>query len=130
MITGGTRGIGRACVRAFAEAGYRIAVIYRSSATEAEKLRQELRDGGTDCEVYRCDVASRQETEAVCARFSGVSDAPTCWINNAGIAEIKLFTDISEADWDRMFDVNVKGAFHFCSCLGAGHDLPKVGKHH
>lgn len=38
-----------------------------SSATEAEKLRQELRDGGTDCEVYRCDVASRQETEAVCA---------------------------------------------------------------
>ena len=117
VITGGTRGIGRACVRAFAEAGYRIAVIYRSSAAEAEKLRQELRDGGTDCEVYRCDVASRQETEAVCASIQRRFGHADVLVNNAGIAEIKLFTDISEADWDRMFDVNVKGAFHFCSCL-------------
>lgn len=127
VITGGTRGIGRACVRAFADAGYRVAVVYHSSSGEAEKLKRELTRQGTDCETYRCDVASRAEAAAVCTSIRERFGKIDVLVNNAGIAQIKLFTDITEEEWDRMFDVNVKGAFHFCSELLPGMISEKSG---
>ena len=57
VITGGTRGIGRACAYAFSEAGYRVAVIYLKNDEAAGTLKEDLRARGTDCETYRCDVA-------------------------------------------------------------------------
>lgn len=117
VITGGTRGIGRACAYAFARAGYRIAAIYLKNDAVAETLKNELRRLGTDCEVYRCDVADYAAAEEICGlilrRFGHVD----VLVNNAAISEIKMFNDITEADWDRMFAVNVKGAYNFCSQL-------------
>ena len=114
LITGGTRGIGKACALALADAGYRIAIIYKRNAGAAMTLVEELRNAGTDAEYYSCDVASFSETrrsvEEVKKRFGRID----VLVNNAGIAQIKPFTDISEDDWDRMFDIDVKGMFNMC----------------
>lgn len=117
VITGGTRGIGRACVKAFSAAGYRIAVVYQNSSEKAQELKAELRAEGTDCEVYQCDVSSYTESARVCEEILNRFRHVDVLVNNAGIAQIRMFTDITEKDWDHMFDVNVKGAYNFCSHL-------------
>lgn len=114
LITGGSRGIGRAIARALARSGYRIAVIYRSRIEEAERLAAELRESGTDAECYRCDISDQAEVmktvEEVLRRFVKID----VLVNNAGISQIIPFTDISEEDWKRMFDVNINGMYN-CS---------------
>lgn len=114
VITGGSRGIGRAAVLKFAAAGYRVAVIYRSDDAAAQLLTEQLRSEGTDVEAYRCDVASYTQvadTAAAIMRRFGKVDV---LVNNAGIAQIKLLIDQTEEDWDRIMDVNAKGVFNCC----------------
>lgn len=117
VITGGTRGIGRACAYAFSEAGYRVAVIYLKNDDAAETLKNDLQVRGTDCEIYRCDVADHAAAGQICASILSRFGHVDVLVNNAAISEIKMFNDITESDWDRMFDVNVKGAYNFCSHL-------------
>lgn len=115
VITGGSRGIGRAAAVKFAEAGYSgVAVIYRSDDAAADELVKELRERGTDAERYRCDVASYDQTqktaEEIIKRFGHVD----VLVNNAGIAQIKLLIDQTEEDWDNIMGVNAKGVFNCC----------------
>ena len=121
VITGASRGIGRAAAEALAKQGFRTALIYRNSGTAAEKLVSQLRERGTDAECYACDVSSfsqvKDVSEKILRRFGRVD----VLVNNAGISQIRLFTDITEKDWDRMFDVNVKGIFNCCR-----HFLPQM----
>lgn len=117
VITGGTRGIGRACAYAFSDAGYRLAVIYLKNDGAARKLKEEMRARGTDCEIYRCDVADYASVGKICASVLSRFGHVDVLVNNAAVSEIKMFNDITESDWDRMFDVNVKGAYNFCSHL-------------
>lgn len=114
VITGGSRGIGKACAKRFAKAGYRIALIYRTDTASAESVRDELRAAGTDTECYKCDVSSFSEVkktaEAVIERFSHVD----VLVNNAGVSQIKLLIDQTEQDWDYIMDTNAKGVFNCC----------------
>lgn len=117
VVTGGSRGIGLAISRALAADGYRLAILYAGREKDALKAYEELRAGGTDTEIYQCDVADtaqvQQVSEEILKRFGHVD----VLVNNAGIAQIKLFTDTTEEDWDRMMNVNVKGIFNTCSAL-------------
>ena len=104
LITGGSRGIGAACVRTFAENGWNTAFTYSKSREAADRLAEET--GALAL------LADQQDTAAVelavaegKARF-GTIDAVVC---NAGIAEQKLFQNITDADWMRMLDVNLMG---------------------
>jgi len=112
VITGASRGIGAACARTFARAGYSVVILYRSRKDLAEALRDQLLAEGQDALCLQADVADRRQVTAalefVLRRYRRVD----VLINNAAIAQQKLFTDITEDEWDRMFDVNVKGAFH------------------
>lgn len=102
LITGGSRGIGRACVKAFSENGWNVYFTYMNNEKAADEV----------CQLYgavkiQADVSKKEDLlkiEEQCSIFD-------CIVNNAGIAEQKLFTDITESDWDRMFDVNVKGMY-------------------
>lgn len=114
LVTGGSRGIGNAVARALAADGFGVVVNYRCAETAAKQLQTELNGayGQGCCRVFRADVSDRAQVEEM-FRFAGGVDV---LVNNAGIAQQKLFTDLTEEDWDRMFDVDVKGVFHCCQC--------------
>ena len=112
LITGGSRGIGAACVGAFARAGWSVVFLYRRAEEAAEALCARLRGEGLDVSCRRCDVSRRDEV------FRTVDDLMRTYhrfdalVNNAGVAHIGLFTDMTEEQWDALFAVNVKGAFN------------------
>ena len=111
LITGGSRGIGAACVRAFAEDGYAVAFLYNNSRDKAEALVQSLRAEGRDVAAYQCDVAEAAQVQAVIADILRTYRRIDALVNCAGIAHIGLFTDMTEDEWDRLFAVNVRSAF-------------------
>lgn len=106
LITGASRGIGRACALKFAKENWNVAAAYAQSHDAAKSLQQE-----TGCLVVQADVrdaaAIRRMVSLTQAHFGNI-DAVVC---NAGIAQQKLFSDITEYDWDIIFDVNVKGVY-------------------
>ncbi|MDO4270758.1 MAG: SDR family NAD(P)-dependent oxidoreductase [Eubacteriales bacterium] len=104
-VTGGSRGIGAACVRAFAAAGDRVAFTYRRSADRAAALAAE-----TGALAVRADCVDEAATRAAYAEIESRLGAPDTLVCNAGIAEQKLFQDITDADWLRLLDVNLLGA--------------------
>lgn len=111
LITGGSRGIGAAAVRLFSEAGCRVAFFYEKSRQAAEALAQQ-----TGALPLQCDVADGEAVRAAVAQLP----APDVLINNAGIAYAALIQATPEQVWDRIFAVNVKGAFHTVSAVLPG----------
>ena len=103
LVTGGSRGIGAATVRAFAEKGHQVWFIYEKSHDEAQALCRE-----TGATAICCDVADAQAVEKALSQLSGL-DVLVC---NAGICHTGLIQDLPEKDWDRLFDVNVKGIYN------------------
>ena len=110
LISGGDRGIGAAAARAFYAAGYRVAVLYHSNAKAAAELEKQL-PGIT---AVQCDVASRASCELAFRTAEQALGRVDVLVSNAGIAQQKLFTDITPEEWQRMLDVNLSGAFHLC----------------
>ena len=111
LITGGSRGIGAACVRTFAEDGYAVAFLYKSSEEKAKALVQSLRAEGLDVAAYQCDVADPAQVRTVIADILRTYRRIDALVNCAGIAHIGLFTDMTEEEWDHLFAVNVRSAF-------------------
>ena len=114
LITGGSRGIGAAAARAFSQAGWKVAINYRRSAQAAQALAAELCAQGGQALVVPGDVAVRSQVVQMVETVRKELGDPDLLINNAGISQQALFTDLTEEDWDRMFAVHVKGAFHCC----------------
>ena len=114
LITGASRGIGRACAIAFAKEGYGVAVNYNSNEEAAVRVKEEISALGAKCEIYKCDVS---DSKAVCAMVSAAEKdfgSIDVLVNNAGIAQQKLFDTVTDEDFDRMLGVNTKGVFN-CS---------------
>ena len=105
IITGGSRGIGAAAVRAFCARGDRVAFLYEKEDTRAAAVAAE-----TGAIAVRCDVSDEAAVNAAFARLPGAD----ILINNAGIAQQKLFTDITNEDWNAMVGVNLSGVFYCC----------------
>ena len=103
LITGGSRGIGADAVRAFAARGYKVCFIYEKQHEKARKVAEE-----TGAAAICCDVADNAQVQKVFASLPEL-DVLVC---NAGICHTGLLQDLAENDWDRLFDVNVKGVYH------------------
>ena len=112
LVTGASHGIGRATATLFAENGYNVAINYNSSPVEAQNLVDELTDKGCNVMAVKANVAKRAEVEEMSAQISKTFGDVHILVNNAGIESQKLFTDVSEAEWDKIFDVNMKGVFN------------------
>lgn len=113
LVTGGTRGIGRAIVEAFAQAGAKVAFTYRSSTDEAKALQASLIEQGTDVRVFQgdaADMASAEEAVTTVVKEWGRLDV---LVNNAGITRDGLMLRMSEADWDAVVNTNLKSIFNF-----------------
>ena len=114
LITGGSRGIGRACAIAFAQQGDWVAINYIHSGEKAHALAEELNRQGFRAMAVQGDVSQKEEVEAIFSQVEKAFGPVEVLINNAGIAQQKLFTDLTEEEWDRMFAVDVKGMFLCC----------------
>lgn len=121
LITGASRGIGREIARQFALENYNVIINYNKSEDKALALLAEIGSIGGTAIAVKADVSSKNEVknmlEIINEQFGGVD----VLVNNAAIASQTLFTDITEAEWDRIFDVNVKGAFNCTQAV-----LPKM----
>lgn len=112
LITGASRGIGKAIAELFAENGYNVVINYRSSDAKAHELYNKLTKNNRSAMLIKADVSIREQVDEMYAEIKQAYGGVDVLINNAGIAEQKLFTDVSEDDWDNMFDINVKGMFN------------------
>lgn len=114
IITGGSRGIGRSMVLSFAQKGYNVVFCYEKNENAAFETEKEARKLGTEVYAFKGDVSKSEEVEKLFAfaeeKFSG-ADVLIC---NAGIGRQKLFTDITDEDFERMIGVNLKGVFYCC----------------
>lgn len=123
LITGGSRGIGAACVRAFAARGCRVAFLYARSDEAAAQLAAE-----TGALAVKADVADREAVFAAAAQIAAENGTIDCLVNNAGIAQFRLFTDITPEEWQRMLDVNLGGVFHCTQAALPGMIREKYGR--
>ena len=124
LISGGDRGIGAAAARAFYAAGCRVAVFYHTNAEAAAALQKEL----PGVLAIQCDVASRASCELAFRAAEQALGRVDVLVSNAGIAQQKLFTDITPEEWQRMLDVNLTGAFNLCQLALPGMIRRKAGR--
>ena len=116
VITGSARGIGAAAAALFADIGYNVIINYNTSGAEALALCEKITAGGGKAIAVQADVSKMSEAKRLFDEAKKAFGTVDILVNNAGIAQQKLFTDITEADYDRMFDCNVRGVFNCCQC--------------
>lgn len=111
VVTGGGRGIGRAIAERLAEEGAKVAVSYRSNEEEAKKTATLVREAGGECQIFKGDVASSEDVEAL---FKGVGEelgAVEILVNNAGITKDNIMLRMKEAEFDDVIQTNLKGTY-------------------
>jgi len=111
LVTGGSRGLGRAMVTAFAREGARVAFNYAKSDADAAATGAAVEAGGGFARAYRCDVTDRAGLRAMVKRIEDEVGPIDTLVNNAGTGQVLPLALMEEDDWDRMMDVHVKGAF-------------------
>ncbi len=116
LITGSARGIGAATAALFADMGYNVVINYKKSKTEALALCEAIRVNGGKAIAVQADVSKMSETLRLFDKAKESFGTVDILVNNAGIAQQKLFTDITEEDYDEMFDCNTKSVFNCCRC--------------
>jgi len=114
LITGGSRGIGRACALTLARHGCRVAINYRSNEAAATEVVETARRAETIARAYQADVTEVAQIQSLVQAVVRDFGCIDILINSAGIAQIVGVQDIMEEDWDRMMRVNLKGAFFCC----------------
>jgi NAD(P)-dependent dehydrogenase (short-subunit alcohol dehydrogenase family) len=112
LVTGGSRGIGRACALTLAAAGADVAVASSPSGAEfARGVCLEIRELGRRAEAYAFDVSVRRDVEATCARINDDFEAIDVLVNNAGITRDRSFRKMDRAAWDEVLNTNLSSVF-------------------
>ncbi len=112
IVTGASRGIGRECAKILAKQGIKVIANYNKSAEEAENLKEELLQENIEIDLFKADISSKIEiknmVQGVLDRYGHID----ILVNNAGISQSKLFTDITDEDWDNMIQTNLSSVFY------------------
>jgi NAD(P)-dependent dehydrogenase (short-subunit alcohol dehydrogenase family) len=112
LVTGGSRGIGRACALALASAGADVAVASSpAGADSADDVCRLIHDMGRRAEVYSFDVATRSDVEATCARVKNEFKQVDILVNNAGVTRDRTFRKMDRSAWDEVISVNLSSVF-------------------
>ena len=111
VITGGSRGIGRAIALKMAEAGADIAVIYAGREQSAREVCTHAGEFGVRAECYQCDVSDFEQSRETVKKIIDSLGGIDILVNNAGIVNDKLILQMTEDDFDKVIDINLKGAF-------------------
>ena len=111
FVTGGAKGIGSAIVKRLIKDGYKVAFTYNNSEEKANSLANEF---GENCKAYKLDITDSNAVKTIVDDIEKDFGEIAVLVNNAGVAEQALFTDITDDMWHRMIDTNLSGAF-YCS---------------
>ncbi len=117
IVTGATRGIGRAIALELAKMGANVAFNYSKSADEADKLKTEIENSGVKCFAAQCDVANTEAATDFCKQAKEAFGTIDFLVNNAGITRDGLILRMKEDDWDSVIDTNLKGAWNFSKAV-------------
>lgn len=117
IITGARRGMGRTHALALAKAGAKV-VVADISQEDCEKVVQEIKKAGGEALAIKCDVSQKAEVEMMVKKAIEKWGRLDILVNNAGILQFKPFLELTEEDWDKVLDVNLKGYF-FCAQAAA-----------
>ena len=111
IITGASRGIGRATARLLAESGYKIVADYNKSENKAKELQEELKKEGIAIDIFKADVSKRNECRALVEYTISKYGRIDVLINNAGISIWGPFLDVTDEEWKNIVDVNLYSVF-------------------
>jgi len=117
LVTGGTRGIGRSIVEAFADLGANVAFTFRSSVEEADVLTAELAAKGVKAMAIQADASDFSAAEAAVSSIIAEWGSIDVLVNNAGVTRDGLMIRMSEADWDAVVGTNLKSVFNYSKAV-------------
>ena len=124
LVTGGSRGIGRETSLLLAEAGAHVIINYNRSAEEAEKILEEIIRQEGKAGIFQADIAKPDEVEKLFAYIKNTFKKIDILVNNAGIIRDNLLLSMGLPDWDRVLELNLRGAF-LCSKFAAEMMMPQ-----
>ncbi|MDB4957429.1 MAG: hypothetical protein JWO36_4998 [Myxococcales bacterium] len=111
LVTGGSRGLGGAMVKAFTREGARVAFNYSSNDADAQATLAAVETAGGFARAYKCSVTDRAGLRSMVRRIEEEVGPVDTLVNNAGVGQVLPLALMEEEDWDRMMDIHVKGAF-------------------
>ena len=114
LVTGGSRGIGKDIAISMAKMDYKVILNYNKSEEQAKNIQEELLKQGKKIEIFKADVTKRDEVKKLIDFCIEKYNKIDVLINNAGISQTKLFTDITDEDWNNMLQTNLTSAFYTC----------------
>lgn len=112
IVTGGSRGIGKAIAKKLASFNSNVVINYTSSETEALKVKEEIESLGVECMALKCDVSKSEDVNNMINEVMNKFGKIDILINNAGITKDSLIMKMKEEDFDKVIDVNLKGVFN------------------
>jgi 3-oxoacyl-[acyl-carrier protein] reductase len=112
LVTGGSRGIGRATAERLADAGFKVAINYVARADAAQAVVASIREAGGTAIAFQADVRSGDAVRAMVQQVEDAMGPVDVLVNNAGITRDGLFMRMSEQDWQEVIETNLNGAFH------------------
>src|SRR5206468_2881614 len=128
LVTGSSRGIGRAVALAFAREGSDVVVNYRNRAAEAEAVQAEILQMGRRCLCVQADVSIKAQVDKLVRESQDLLGAIEILINNAGIGRAQPIENIREEDWDEVLDINLKSCFLMTQAVLPGMRERKWGR--
>jgi 3-oxoacyl-[acyl-carrier protein] reductase len=120
LVTGASRGIGKAIALALAGAGSAVAVHYRSRGDEASEVAESIRNSGGRAAVFQADLADTARLGPMVDDVAATLGPVDILVNNAGIAIVKPWAEADLHDWDRTYEVNVRSEFVLCRAVVPG----------
>ena len=112
IVTGASRGIGREIAKGLSKKGYQVIANYNKSEEQAIKLKEELEKENINIDIYKADVSKRDEARELVEYTINKYGKIDILINNAGISQIKEFTQITDEDWNNMINTNLNSVFY------------------
>lgn len=111
LITGAARGIGRCLAENLAKDNYNILINYNNSEEQAKQLYEELKRKNYNVEIFKADISKKSEVDTMIDYMIGSFGEIDVLINNAGISQTKLFTDVLESEWNEILNINLNSVF-------------------
>lgn len=112
LITGASKGIGEYTAKILATKGYTVIGTYKNSEEKVKKIKKEIIDKNISIDFFQADVSKREDVRKLIKYVLSEYGKIDVLVNNAGISQIKLFTDITDEDWDNMINTNLNSVFY------------------